>query len=127
VNKKAPMKTLQTLITEFDNAYAKVDPESFASCVSAEFEWRQHSGPLPLGKTISGIDAVCEEIRWRKKNWKKVQYINQIDHFAENMIISSFEVSGTDENGHDFRVNAVDLYPVENNKIVRKDTYWKYS
>ena len=120
------MNNLESLLADFENAYASADPKNFAHCVSENFEWHQHNGTLPFGKIISGVDAVCNEIRWRQTHWKNVKYENQVNHFHRELIISTFQISGTDENGKSFCVKAVDLYPVENNRIVRKDTYWKH-
>ena len=117
---------LQRLLAAFETAYAKADEALLASCVASDFEWHQHSGNLPAGKVIKGIVQVCAEIRWRQTHWKNVHYENVKNHFAHAMIVANFRVSGTDESGRRFCANAVDLYPVVEGKIAKKDTFWKY-
>jgi hypothetical protein len=41
------------------------------------------------------------------------------------MLVQTFSISGED-NGEVFFANAVDLYPVKDGQIAKKDTYWKY-
>jgi len=39
--------------------------------------------------------------------------------------VQTFTISGIDEQGRPFRSDAVDLYPLRDARIARKDTYWK--
>jgi ketosteroid isomerase-like protein len=36
-----------------------------------------------------------------------------------------FTTKGIDEQGRDYHLNVVDVYPVRDGLICRKDTYWK--
>jgi len=36
-----------------------------------------------------------------------------------------FATQGLDENDEPFQWNVVDVYPVRDGKIAKKDTYWK--
>jgi len=42
-----------------------------------------------------------------------------------DLLVQTFTIQGA-EDGVAFHANAVDLYPVVNGRIARKDTYWKY-
>jgi ketosteroid isomerase-like protein len=117
---------LADLLTRFGKAYFKADAVQLALCVTADFEWRQHEGPGVQGAVIRCVEAVCAEILRRKAQWREVRYSDFENHFAPGLIVSTFEVAGIDEGGAAFRVRAVDLYPVREGRIARKDSFWKY-
>ncbi len=120
---------LMELMARFRKAYSKADRQSLESAITEDFEWRQHDGDLatdsPTGRVIKGIDGLMEELAWRKGNWRNVTYNDLVERPAGDVILQMFTVTGTDENGHDFHVNAVDVYSIRDGRIYRKDTYWK--
>ncbi len=123
-------KEMLELIARFRKAYGAADREGLASVITDDFEWRQHKGDAatdgPAGRVIKGLDGLLAELAWRKKNWHNVVYRDLVERSAGDVILQMFTVSGTDENGRDFHVSAVDVYPVRDGQISRKDTYWKY-
>jgi hypothetical protein len=119
------MTPSEKLLADFELAYAAADVFLTQACTGTIFSWYQHLGNTPEGKTIVGVEAVCEEIRWRQQNWKNVKYENVVNYFQASLITSTFLISGQNEKGDFFKVRAVDLYPVKNNRIASKDTYWK--
>ncbi|MFT5172788.1 MAG: ketosteroid isomerase-like protein [Hyphomicrobiaceae bacterium] len=114
------------LMKRFRAAYAAADAQALATCVTDDFVWHQHVGPdAPAAKTIVGVDAAIQVIRWRQTNWQGLTYTEMNIHYAAELITQSFRVSGQDEHGAFFDVRAVDLYPVRNGRLAAKDTYWK--
>jgi len=116
---------LENLFVEFGKAYFRVDAKRLLNCTTADFEWRQHAGESPTGKILKGVEAVCSELSRRKKAWKDVLYEDFETTYTDNLIVSTFLVSGIDESGTAFKARAVDLYSVTAGKISRKDSYWK--
>ena len=118
--------SLTDLLACFGQAFFRVDRERLAACTTDDFEWHQHTGPSgPDGLVLRGVDEVITEIERRKTAWSNVRYSDFGTHIADNMITSTFTVTGTDEAGRDFHVRAVDLYPVRDGKVARKDSFWK--
>ena len=112
-------------------AYARADRDGLLAVTSADFCWHQHcsnhSEDRPTGRVLSGVDAMIEEIRRRQVHWQNVRYENLVERATEDgLLVQTFTISG-EEDGVPFHANAVDLYPVEHGRIVRKDTYWKYT
>lgn len=66
-----------------------------------------------------------EEITWRQANWRNVTYANMVERPAGDVILQMFTTKGIDEQGRDYHLNVVDVYPVRDGLICRKDTYWK--
>ena len=74
---------------------------------------------------LVGVDAVLAEIAWRAEHWSNVRYEGLEERSAGDVLVQTFTISG-EEDGVPFHARAVDLYPVVDGRITRKDTYWKY-
>ena len=115
------------LSKRFRVAFAKADKDMFAEILTSDFEWHQHYGDkndAPTGRVLQGIDALMEELHWRRQNWSDVKFENMEERAAGDMILQTFVISGTDPDGP-FHAKAVDIYPIVDGRIARKDTYWK--
>jgi len=123
------MSDLLALMKRFRKAYARGDKEELLASTSDDFEWHQHAGSssdLPSGRVLRGIDALLNEIAWRKEHWSEVTYSDLEERLAgDDLLVQTFTISGL-EDGVEFSADAVDLYPVREGVITRKDTYWKY-
>ena len=119
---------LLALMKRFRLAYAKADREELLATTSAGFEWHQHRAheyeQLPTGRVLHGVDAMLEEIAWRRQNWTDVSYEEMQERSTGDLLVQTFTISGK-EAGQPFHAKVVDLYPVEGGLITRKDTYWK--
>ena len=117
------------LMERFRLAYANADRSELLATVSDDFEWHQHraaqSNELPTGRVLRGVDALLEELEWRRQNWREVRYTDLQERVAGDLLVQTFTIEGS-EQGTPFHAQAVDLYPVQDGRIVRKDTYWKY-
>ena len=62
----------------------------------------------------------------RGQDWQDVRYENMVERAAgTELLVQTFTISGVDR-GTPFHADVVDLYPVKDGRITRKDTYWKY-
>ena len=117
------------LIARFRKAYGEADQEGLAAATTDDFEWHMHYGNAttdsPTGRIAKGIDEVMEEITWRQANWSNVTYANIVERPAGDVVLQMFTTKGTDEYGKNYHLNVLDVYPVRNGLICRKDTYWK--
>lgn len=104
---------LQRLLADFGKAFFNADASKLKNCTTTEIEWHQQKGAAPTGTILSGIDEICKEILRRKEEWKEVLYEDFDNRFLEDLIVSSFLVSGIDESGKAFKARAVDLYHVK--------------
>ena len=121
---------LLALMKRFRVAYAKGDAEVLKAVTTDDFEWHQHFalGPddQPTGHVVYGIDQLLEVLQWRAIHWSDVAYADLEERAAgDDLLVQTFHISGK-EDGQPFNARAVDLYPVIDGRIARKDTYWKY-
>lgn len=117
------------LMTRFRRAYASADADQLREVLGAGFEWHTHafdpSAPTSTGRVLQGVEEMVDELHWRRENWTDVRYDGLVEHFAPGLVTQSFTISGVDR-GTPFEVAAVDLYTLDRDeRIVKKDTYWK--
>ena len=114
------------LMKKFRVAYTKGDRDGLLAATTDDFEWHQHSArdsaDLPYGRVLVGVDALVEEIQWRRENWTEVEYVGLEERSAGDVLVQTFTIRGKSE-GRPFHAKAVDLYPVREGRITRKDTY----
>ena len=114
------------VMAEFRKGYGTGDKKRLLAATTPDFEWHQHYGDeSPTGRVIKGIDGLLEELSWRQEHWRDVTYENLTERAAGDVILQMFTTRGIDENGTSYHVNVVDVYPVRDGLICRKDTYWK--
>ena len=114
------------LVAEFRKGYGTANKERLLAATTDDFEWHQHKGGTsPTGRVIKGIDGLLEELAWRQENWRDVTYENMVERPAGDVILQMFTTRGIDEEGNPYHLNVVDVYPVRDGLIFRKDTYWK--
>lgn len=122
-------ENLEDVIRRFKRGFATVDREALVSAVTEDFEWHLHwfdsEDQQPTGRVLRGIDAVMVEIERRRDTWTEMSYRDVEERFLPDLIVQTFDVSGVDATGRRFNNSAVDLYPVRNGRIARKQTYWK--
>ncbi|MDG2276325.1 MAG: nuclear transport factor 2 family protein [Pseudomonadales bacterium] len=116
------------LMAQFRRAYGNADGDGLRAVVTDDFSWHQHAGDpleLPGGRVLVGVDALLEEVNWRREHWTDVSYSRLEERSAGDLLVQTFSISGR-EDGHPFAADAVDLYPVVSGRIAMKDTYWKH-
>jgi len=125
------MADYSELMDEFRAAYVAADPEMLGQVLGEGFQWHNHyfpvSDPSPTGRILHGIDEMVVELQWRKANWENVRFNGLREQFAPKLITQTFTISGVDR-GTAFNNAAVDLYTLnDDDRIIKKDTYWKYA
>ena len=123
------MTTAHESMRHFRRGFATADRSELEAAVTDDFEWHMHwqESPAdePTGKVLSGLDEVMGEIERRRDTWTDLSYDGVEERFTDDLIVQTFTVSGVDANGRRFASDAVDLYPLREGRIVRKQTYWK--
>jgi ketosteroid isomerase-like protein len=122
---------MMELIARFRTAFRAIDREGLSKILTKDFEWHMHFATTederPTGRIVRGVDGMIEVLEWRKKNWKQLHTSNLVERPAGDVVLQMFTTKGLDENDREFHWNVVDVYPVRNGRISKKDTYWKHA
>lgn len=120
---------IEEVMRTFKRGFGKADPELLAAAITDDFEWHTHTfdGPdaQPTGTVLRGLDEVMAEIHRRRENWSEVRFDDMVERYLPDLVVQTFVISGIDQNGNRFNNAAVDLYPIVDGRIARKQTYWK--
>lgn len=82
-------------------------------------------GPEPHGSRYVGRDEVRRGIMSRFETTPDVHY-GELENFENgNTGISKWLLTGTTREGEMVRVRGCDFYTFRDNKVIRKDSYWK--
>jgi ketosteroid isomerase-like protein len=123
------MGDIEAVMRDFKRGFARVDRDLLAGAVTDDFEWHLHwhDGPddQPTGRVLKGLDEVMAEIERRRDHWSELRYDEMQERYTDDLVVQTFVVSGVDARGRRFHNAAVDLYPIRDGRIARKQTYWK--
>ena len=122
---------MMELIARFRVAFRAIDRDALSKLLTQDFEWHMHYASTPderpTGRIVHGVDGMIQILQWRKKHWKQLNTSNLIERPAGDVILQTFTTKGIDENDRPFHWNVVDVYPVRDGRIAKKDTYWKHA
>ena len=118
------------LMRDFGRGFFRADRKLLERCTTPDFEWHLHVGDEPEGQVLRGLDEVIDEIERRKRVWRDVRYSDVEVSFTDSLIVQTFRVGGTSTpsasaKGGPLDARGVDLYPIRDQLILRKDSYWK--
>ena len=126
------MADYSELMGRFRDAYVAADAAALTEVLAPGFEWHLNwfpaDQPSPTGNVLHGVDEMVDELRPRRRRqtWTNVRYRDLNERFAVGLVVQTFTISGINERGMPFEVAAVDLYPIVDDRIAKKDTYWKH-
>jgi len=119
------------LIARFRAAFRAINRDELSKVLDPDFEWHMHyatsQDERPTGRIVHGVDGMVEILEWRKAHWKQLKTSNLVERPAGDVILQMFTTQGIDEAGRQFHWNVVDVYPVRDGRITKKDTYWKHA
>jgi ketosteroid isomerase-like protein len=82
-------------------------------------------GPHPWGTRFEGKEAIRRGFQARFDGIPDVTYEEDRHFVAGNRGVSEWRLRGTTREGNAIDVRGCDLWEFEDDRIVRKDSYWK--
>ena len=113
--------TLKGFLAAF-NAH---DLDTIMEFFSDDCELCMPRGKEPWGTRYVGKPAVREGLATRFAGIPDVHYGDDSHWLAGNLGVSTWLLTGTTETGERIRVRGVYLLEFRDNKIIKKDSYWK--
>jgi ketosteroid isomerase-like protein len=113
--------TLEAFLAAF-NAH---DLDAIMGFFAEDCEFDMPRGPNPWGARHVGKAAVREGLATRFAGLPDVHYGEDTHRVSGNHGVSTWLLTGTTRTGEQVRVRGVDLLEFRDDKIVKKDSYWK--
>lgn len=115
------IETLNAIMKAF-NAH---DLDAIMDYFADDCSFDTSRGPEPWGQRLTGKAAVREGLAARFAGMPDVQYDADRHWVSGDLAVSEWLVSGTTTNGTPVRARGCDHWEFRDDKIVRKDSYWK--
>jgi ketosteroid isomerase-like protein len=115
------VETLQAIADAF-NAH---DLDAIMAFFADDCSLDMPRGPEPWGQRYSGKAAVREALAGRFKGLPDVHYGDDRHWVSGNLAVSEWLLTGTTPEGRPVRVRGCDLWEFRDEKVIRKDSYWK--
>ena len=115
------VETLKQILYAFNQHDLDAIMEFFADESSMDMP----RGPHSYGQRFVGKSKVREGLAGRFAGMPDVHYGDDRHWVSGNMAVSEWTLTGTRLNGDRIEVRGCDHYEFRDDKIVRKDSYWK--
>jgi len=116
-----PAETPKAILDAFNAHDLDAIMEFFADDCSLDMP----RGPEPWGQRFVGKAAVRQGLATRLNGLPDVHYGDDRHWICGNMVFSEWLLTGTTRNGVAIEVRGCDHYEFRNDKVIRKDSYWK--
>lgn len=118
---EASLETLEAIMKAFNTHDLDAIMEFFVDDCSFDTS----KGPEPWGQRLVGKEAVRAGLAARFAGVPDVRYDADRHWVSGNLGVSEWLVTGTTTDGNEVRVRGCDHWEFRDDKIVRKDSYWK--
>ena len=118
---------IRAALTELCEAFNAHDLDRIMALFSDDCVLEMPRGDKPWGARSEGRDNVRLAIATRFSGLPDVHYGN-VEHFVDDKArtgISKWTLTGTRTDGQKLEVQGCDFYSFRDDKVVRKDSYWK--
>ena len=112
--------TTKELIDAYDAAWNAHDVDAIVSMHAPDMVFQNHNA----GERVEG-DAVGPHIAQIFRNWPDLRFRGRRQYVADDFVVSEWTATGT-RDGTTLEWDGVDVFPIENGKIKRKDVYSAY-
>ncbi|MSO73873.1 MAG: nuclear transport factor 2 family protein [Alphaproteobacteria bacterium] len=107
------------------DAFNRHDVEGILSDFADGAVWLLALGPNTDGRKLNDKPEIRALLTQRFRDIPDMNWA-VFRHFASgNLVCSEWTVTGTPKSGPRINWLGVDIWEIKNNKIVKKDTYWK--
>ena len=117
------------MLDEIQDAFNRHDVDAIVSWFAEDGEWLMARGPdAPHGRRLRGKKAIGDVLRARYEVIPDMRWID-MRHFISpdgTRAASEWTVQGTPRDGAPINALGCDLWEFRGDKVVRKDTYWKF-
>ena len=112
------MIDLRSLIEAYNDAWNRQDLEALASMHADDIVFHNWTA----GERVEGADAVRAHIGRIFENWPSLRFTGRTLHVGDDFVVSEWTAHASRE-GESLEWDGIDVFPVRDGKIARKDVY----
>jgi uncharacterized protein (TIGR02246 family) len=109
----------RALIEAYNDAWNQQDLDAVASLHAAEIVFENHTA----GERAEGAEAVREHIAGIFERWPSLRFEGRRLYVADGFAVSEWTATATKPDGTRIEWDGVDVFPLRDGKILRKDVY----
>ena len=109
----------RALIAAYDDAWNRQDLEALCAFHSDDVVFENHTA----GELAQGAEAVRAHIGGIFERWPSLRFRSRRLYVADDFAVSEWTATATRPDGTRIEWDGVDVFPVRDGKIARKDVY----
>jgi ketosteroid isomerase-like protein len=118
-------KTKHDVLVRMLDAFNRHDLDGIMALFADDCVFESPRGPDPWGRRFSGPAEVREGLGARFRGIPDVHYGDGSHFVAAERGASEWTLTGTTVDGERLEVRGCDLWTFRDDKVVRKDSFWK--
>jgi taurine dehydrogenase small subunit len=111
--------TTQALIEAYNDAWNRQDLDALCSFHADEIVFENHTA----GERAEGADAVREHIGGIFARWPSLRFSARALYAADGFAVCEWTAQAVRDDGRRIEWDGVDVFPIRDGKILRKDVY----
>ena len=114
------LDTVRTLIARHDAGWNTQDPDEILATYTTDIVFQNHTaGEEP----VVGADAVRAHLAGIFERWPDMQFSGRRLYVSESFCVSEWTATATTSDGRALEWDGVDVFPLRDGLIARKDVY----
>jgi ketosteroid isomerase-like protein len=118
VDERDSAAALEQTIGRYNDAWNAHDLDAIVAFHAPGMVFANHTA----GETVEG-DAVREHIGRIFENWPDLSFSSRRLYARDGLVVSEWTAAATANDGRRLEWDGVDVFPIENGLILRKDVY----
>jgi steroid delta-isomerase-like uncharacterized protein len=110
---------VRELIEAYDAAWNRQDLDALCALHTADVVFENHTA----GERVEGAEAVRAHIGGIFERWPTLRFSGRRLYAADGFAVSEWTARATRPDGAEIEWDGVDVFPIRDGKIARKDVY----
>jgi steroid delta-isomerase-like uncharacterized protein len=111
--------SVRDLIGAYDDAWNRQDLDALCAFHADDVVFANHTA----GEVVEGADAVRAHIGGIFGRWPSLRFRGRRFYAADDFAVSEWTATATRDDGTEIEWDGVDVFPIRDGKIARKDIY----
>ncbi len=112
-------ESTRAIIDRYNDAWNRQDIDAIAAIHADDVVFENHTA----GEKAEGAEAVRDHIAGIFERWPSLRFRGRRLYVADEFAVSEWTATATKPDGTQIEWDGVDVFPLRDGKIVRKDVY----